>query len=80
LFDQLHGSLAGGNAVQSRMDDVMLRAPPLDPDPPLDLEPPLDPKPFVFGLAGRLQNVASIPLMRRSQDRRHCRASITDAG
>jgi hypothetical protein len=48
LFDQLHGSLAGGKAVQSGIDDVMLRAPPLDP------EPPLDPKPFVFGLAGRL--------------------------
>jgi hypothetical protein len=33
---QLHNSLAGGKAEQGGMDEVLLRAPPLDPDPPLD--------------------------------------------
>jgi hypothetical protein len=36
MFDQLHSSLAGGNAVQSGMDGVMLPAPPFDPVAPLD--------------------------------------------
>ena len=34
--DQLHNSLAGGNAEQGGMDGVTAAAPPLDPDPLLD--------------------------------------------
>ena len=40
---QLHSSLAGGNSGQGWMDDVLVPAPPLDPDAALDADAPLDP-------------------------------------
>jgi len=40
---QLHSSFAGGNAGQVGMDDVLLPAPPLDPDAALDPVALLDP-------------------------------------
>ena len=40
---QLHSSLAGGNSGQGWMDDVLVPAPPLDPDAVLDADAPLDP-------------------------------------
>jgi hypothetical protein len=44
-FGQLHNSLAGGKVEQGGIDDVLLRAPPLDPEPPLDPDLLLDPDP-----------------------------------
>jgi len=40
---QLHSSFAGGNSGQVGMDDVLLPAPPLDPDAALDPVALLDP-------------------------------------
>jgi hypothetical protein len=40
---QLHSSLAGGNSGQGWMDDVLVPAPPLDPDAALDADAPPDP-------------------------------------
>jgi hypothetical protein len=42
---QLHNSLAGGKVEQGGIDDVLLEAPPLEPDAPLDPDPPLVPDP-----------------------------------
>jgi hypothetical protein len=40
---QLHNSFAGGKSGQVGMDDVLLPAPPLDPDAALDPVALLDP-------------------------------------
>jgi hypothetical protein len=38
-----HSSLADGNSGQGWIDDVLVPAPPLDPDAALDADAPLDP-------------------------------------